>query len=132
MMQRQIDDEPSAITTTMRTRQKASTFPIRLYDMLEDADKKNFRGIVSWLPSGNAFKIHQPQTFVELILPHYFRHQTHYKSFTRQLNLYEFRFIKRNEECPSSLYDNSGKYIEITNSFQDGVLRGKSEVLVPT
>jgi hypothetical protein len=109
-MQSQIDDEPSSATIPTN-RQKARTFPIRLYDMLQDADKHNFSHIVSWLPScGNGFKIHNQQKFVERrILPHYFRRQTKYKSFTRQVNLYEFRFIKRNEEVPSS-HENAGKH----------------------
>ena len=62
---------------------KKKTFPWKLHAMLEMADQKGFREIVSWLPDGNGFKVHDPAVFVEKIMPTFF-HQSKYKSFQRQ------------------------------------------------
>lgn len=39
--------------------------------------------IISWLPGGNTFKIHQPKEFIKKILENHFRAHTGFKSFTR-------------------------------------------------
>ncbi|KAL3940909.1 MAG: hypothetical protein SGARI_000795 [Bacillariaceae sp.] len=57
--------------------------------MLAEAASNGKEGIVSWLPEGGAFKVHQVPLFVTDILPLYFK-QTKYKSFQRQLNLWGF------------------------------------------
>ncbi|KAL3905899.1 MAG: hypothetical protein SGILL_009493, partial [Bacillariaceae sp.] len=57
--------------------------------MLEDADKNHQSDIVSWLPGGTSFIVHNVPEFVNHILPKYFK-QTKYKSFQRQLNLWCF------------------------------------------
>ena len=51
--------------------------------MLELADQEGFGNIVSWLPDGRSFKVHDPSTFVEQIMPNFFL-QSKYKSFQRQ------------------------------------------------
>lgn len=73
--------------TTMAPKKK--TFPWKLHAMLDMADQKGFREIVSWLPDGKGFKVHDPAAFVEKIMPTFF-HQSKYKSFQRQLNLWSF------------------------------------------
>jgi hypothetical protein len=50
--------------------------------------------IVSWQPHGKAFRVHKPQDFAKLIMPHYFK-QSQYKSFQRQLNIYGFNRINK-------------------------------------
>eukprot|EP00934_Nitzschia_sp_Nitz4_P000436 Nitzschia sp. Nitz4//scaffold29_size155292//115585//116142//NITZ4_002679-RA/size155292-exonerate_protein2genome-gene-0.24-mRNA-1//1//CDS//3329546511//436//frame0 len=47
------------------------------------------KGVVSWLPCGTGFQIHNRSVFVNIVLPRYFEN-TKYKSFIRQLNLYKF------------------------------------------
>jgi hypothetical protein len=71
--------EPSATTK----------FPARLRKMLYDADENDFSDIVSWNRDGLSFRVHSPMVFTEKIMPAYFN-QTKYKSFQRQLNLYDF------------------------------------------
>jgi hypothetical protein len=66
-----------------------SKFPFQLYDLLEDAEMKGFESIVSWLPGGNSFKVHDHKSFMQSIMSRYFK-QTKYKSFQRQLNFYKF------------------------------------------
>ena len=64
-------------------------FPWKLHDMLDAADEKGFTSVVSWLPDGRSFKVHDKETFVSLIMRRYFE-QTKYKSFQRQLNMWGF------------------------------------------
>lgn len=68
---------------------QAVPFPWKLHEMLEEADSNNFTNIVSWLPDHSSFRVHQPEIFVNQIMPKYFR-QTKYKSFQRQLNMWGF------------------------------------------
>ena len=63
-------------------------FPLRLHDMLDEAEKKGHAHIVSWCDNGTAFKIHDPWEIVP-IMGQYFR-QTKYKSLLRQLQGYSF------------------------------------------
>ena len=64
-------------------------FPWKLHEMLRNCVTEGKDNIVSWLPEGNAFKVHKVPDFVSKILPMYFK-QTKYKSFQRQLNLWGF------------------------------------------
>jgi len=68
-------------------------FPFKLHSILENAEKSNQEEIVSWLPSGKAFKIHKPKDFASNIMPSYFQ-QTKYRSFQRQLYIYGFDRVK--------------------------------------
>jgi hypothetical protein len=67
-------------------------FPWALHCLLEDAAKNGNDNIISWTPSGIAFKVHKRDDFMKQILPKYFR-QTKFKSFVRQLNLWGFTFV---------------------------------------
>ena len=67
-----------------RQTQSSLLFPSRLRRLLGDAEAENNQHIVSWLPSGKGFKVHDPDAFTAKLLQRYFR-QTQFKSFTRQL-----------------------------------------------
>mmetsp|Transcript_114 Transcript_114/g.302 ORF Transcript_114/g.302 Transcript_114/m.302 type:complete len:412 (+) Transcript_114:116-1351(+) len=73
-------------------------FPFKLHSILENSSKHKlhdrYSSIISWLPSGKAFKIHKPKEFAAYIMPRYFN-QTKYRSFQRQLYIYGFDRIKR-------------------------------------
>lgn len=64
------------------------TFPRKIMDMLRTEDPN----VVGWVPSGTSFVIRDADTFVQQILPKYFRHGR-MTSFQRQLNLYGFKRI---------------------------------------
>jgi len=67
---------------------KPEHFPHKMYDLLEDVERKGLDDIVSWLPDGKSFKIHSQFGFEQSIMPMYFSGMSSYKSFRRQLNLY--------------------------------------------
>lgn len=68
-------------------------FPFKLHSILESSGTSGQENIISWLPSGKAFKIHKPKEFADVIMPQYFN-QTKYRSFQRQLYIYGFDRIK--------------------------------------
>ena len=70
-------------TAAVGNSNNASLFPYRLYEMLDQCEKRGLNHIVSWLPDGRAFKVHRVNEFVDTILPVYFR-QSKYKSYQRQ------------------------------------------------
>ena len=78
-----------------------ASFPWKLHEILDDADRHGQENIVSWLPSGTAFRVHNPCLFVTTTMPLYFKSQTKtpkYKSFLRQLHIYGFQRIKQGSE----------------------------------
>jgi hypothetical protein len=70
----------------------------KLHEMLDDVEQTGNQHIVSWLEHGRAFRVHRPKSFVQKIVPYYFR-QSKYKSFQRQLELYEFTRTPRGPEA---------------------------------
>lgn len=67
----------------------SSHFPERLHQMLLDVEDDNKTEVVSFLPHGRAFCVHDMDRFVSEIMPKYFK-QSKWNSFARQLNLYGF------------------------------------------
>ncbi len=66
-------------------RELRQPFPVKVYEMLENAEKKQFSHIVSWNESGTGFMVHDKDHFTKEIVPHYFN-LTKYKSFQRQVS----------------------------------------------
>eukprot|EP00533_Pseudo-nitzschia_delicatissima_P015168 CAMPEP_0197261970 /NCGR_PEP_ID=MMETSP1432-20130617/256_1 /TAXON_ID=44447 /ORGANISM="Pseudo-nitzschia delicatissima, Strain UNC1205" /LENGTH=460 /DNA_ID=CAMNT_0042726267 /DNA_START=48 /DNA_END=1430 /DNA_ORIENTATION=- len=73
-------------------RELRQPFPVKVYEMLENAEKKGFSNIVSWNENGTGFMVHDKDHFTKEIVPHYFN-LTKYKSFQRQLSLYGFQRV---------------------------------------
>lgn len=69
-----------------------AAFPIKLHLCLTEIKKAGLEHIVSWMPHGRAFKVHDKDAFVKSVLPRFFS-QSSYESFQRQLNLYDFTRI---------------------------------------
>lgn len=72
------------------------SFPHKLYRMLYEAEQDGKDNVVSFLPSGRGFVIHEPRKFEE-IMSRYFTTRR-LASFQRQLNLYGFRRISEGKE----------------------------------
>lgn len=64
-------------------------FPWRMHQLLEYAGSNDLSHVVSWLPGGRSFKVHDRDAFMDAVMPQYFK-QSRYKSFVRQLNLWGF------------------------------------------
>jgi hypothetical protein len=90
-------------------------FPFKLHSILENSQASGQESIISWLPSGKAFKIHKPKEFADAIMPQYFN-QTKYRSFQRQLYIYGFDRIKDKQS------DDYGAY------FHELFIRGASDL----
>jgi hypothetical protein len=69
-------------------------FPLKLHKMLEDVEKEGRAWIISWNEDGRSFTVHKPKVFAQSIMQKHFN-QTKYKSFQRQLNLYNFQRVPR-------------------------------------
>ena len=68
------------------------SFPLRLQRMLDKLEAEQETNIISWLSHGRAFLVHDPEAFVDHLMPVYFN-QTKYSSFQRQLHMYNFQRI---------------------------------------
>ena len=77
---------------------------MKLYRMLEEAERQGKEDIVSFLSHGRAFKIHKPKQFEAEIMQKYFT-TTRMPSFQRQLNLYGFRRITEGPEKGGYFHD---------------------------
>jgi hypothetical protein len=69
-------------------------FPWKLHEMLHLAEKNGKTHIISWLPGGNGFKVHNKEKFCSEIMPGYFASQK-YKTFQRSLNLWGFESVAK-------------------------------------
>ena len=69
------------------------SFPVVLHEILDNAETTGMDQILSWMPTGRAFKVHDKKRFLQEIVPKHFR-LTKYKSFCRQMNLWNFKLEK--------------------------------------
>lgn len=76
----------SRYSHTGRLRQQ-NTFPIKLHSIIERAEIDNYSHIISWLPHGRSFQIHDNSMLLECILKKFF-YISKFSSFQRQLNIY--------------------------------------------
>lgn len=121
-------------------------FPRRLYDMLNSEAKaaqednhhaKQHVVVISWSPSGKAFRIYNVKEFASTILPKYFR-TTKFSSFQRNLNLYGFEKARRGADSdmyshPSFQRDHPEELIElrkVNHSAASAVTGGSPTLMV--
>lgn len=92
--------QSSPAQSSQQQRSKAgrhNAFPEQLYHLLEDLSRQGNDDIASWAYQGRAFQVHQPDKFVETVLPKYFR-QKSLNAFRRQLQNYCFERVSRRGE----------------------------------
>ena len=65
-------EKSSAAASTSSSSNKSS-FPKKLYQLLEDAEENGFDDVVSWMPQGHAFIVRNPKEFTDNIMSDYFR-----------------------------------------------------------
>ena len=73
-----------------RCQHSDAPFPAKLYELLQYVEDEGMTHIVSWLPSGLAFKIHNAPKFMSDVAVHFFK-ATKFRSVQRQLNLWGFK-----------------------------------------
>jgi len=67
-------------------------FPLKLQTLLRFMVTNGMEHIVGWLPHGRSFAIFNPKEFEKVVMGRFFN-QSKLASFTRQLNLYDFKRI---------------------------------------
>eukprot|EP00986_Skeletonema_menzelii_P006805 scaffold2584_cov141-Skeletonema_menzelii.AAC.3 len=100
------------------------SFPLNLALMLESvehpwpsdngSDGGKMNHIVSWLPCGTGFVIHQPDLFLSEVLPRFFKssQNTKLRSFYRKLNRWGFSVLR------SSHLDHEGTISSVKNAWK--------------
>ena len=78
-------------------------FPKKLFKILERSDAGDYSSLISWLPHGRAFKIHNEDLFFNHIVKKYFL-QKEIKSFKHQLYVYGFRKIGKRHPDVGAYY----------------------------
>ena len=68
------------------------TFPSKLFKILMSSEACGYSSIISWLPHGRTFKVHDDYRFEKEIMTKYFNHAK-FDSFKRQLHLYGFQKV---------------------------------------
>lgn len=82
-----------AVGSTISTKKKHSLpFPLTLFNILADAEANGDDNIVSFMPDGRTFAIHNQDEFIRKIMPRYFNTKR-IESFQRQLLLYGFKRV---------------------------------------
>jgi hypothetical protein len=85
---------PAADQSPGSSSSSRETFPMKLHRLLHKVAEDGNEDVVSWMPSGMGFKVHDQKRFVEEVVPHWFRHKQ-MSSFRRQLSMYGFERVPR-------------------------------------
>ncbi|CAJ1941375.1 unnamed protein product [Cylindrotheca closterium] len=72
-------------------------FPWKLHAILEETETCGHDAIISWLPNGLGFKVHDKDAFAEEVMPKYFS-SNKFKTFQRNLNLWGFQTLTRDPD----------------------------------
>ncbi len=66
------------------------TLFLPLQQLMAMLENESISDIISWLPDGEAFMIHDKKIFSTEVLPMYFHRSIKYSSFTRRMNRWKF------------------------------------------
>jgi len=80
-----------------------SNFPRKLHQIVSNPDHSH---IISWMPHGRAWKVHNKELFMSEVVPEYFV-QTKYESFSRQLNGWGFKRLHQSGNDFNAYYHDS-------------------------
>lgn len=79
-----------------------SNFPEKLYKLLMSEERPD---IVSFMPSGKSFQVHDRKIFIDEVAPKYFR-VLKFSSFKRQLYTYDFQIVNDGPETGAYIHPN--------------------------
>lgn len=80
---------------------RVQKLPAKLSAMLSNPE---YQHIISWMPHGRSWKVHNPHAFVEEVIPKYFEY-TNYNSFVRLVNAWGFRRITKGPDRNSYYHE---------------------------
>ena len=86
---------------------KDVSFPVKLHQILSNPD---YEDMISWMPHGKAFRIHQSIEFERAVIPLHFRHSK-YASFMRQINGWGFERTIHGNDHNSYKHDVSAIFL---------------------
>jgi hypothetical protein len=69
-----------------------NNFPAILHKILSD---EQCSGIISWMPHGRSWKLHNNERLVDYAIPKFFRHTIKLGSFNRQLSGWGFKRLQK-------------------------------------
>ena len=101
-----------AVPLVLPKKRKAKSFPQTLISVISNPE---YDHIISWLPSGEAFGIHNRKVFESEILPKYFRH-SRFSNFVRKLTRWGFR--RESKNSADVAYKISGSMIFCHEAFK--------------
>jgi HSF-type DNA-binding len=87
----------TSIDTISHPPGKSVSFPVKLLIMLNTLEAQGKRDVISWMPHGRGFIVHQQEAFATEIIPQFFRHSK-FSSFQRQLHMYSFQRIPKGSD----------------------------------
>jgi len=91
---------------------KEATFPMKLHVIISSPEFWE----ISWLPHGRSWRINNPKSFEERVIPIFFRHGR-YTSFARQVNGWGFRRITHGSDFNSYYHEVSSVFLERFDSL---------------
>mmetsp|Transcript_3574 Transcript_3574/g.6534 ORF Transcript_3574/g.6534 Transcript_3574/m.6534 type:complete len:259 (+) Transcript_3574:96-872(+) len=80
-------------------------FPSKLYEMLEYVEQMGLCDVISWLPHGRAFKIHNKDIFMSHVAKRFFK-ATKLRSIHRQMNLWGYKRIHNGDDRDAWYHEN--------------------------
>jgi hypothetical protein len=96
-----IDNSSAAGTLSPVSSSRVLRFPSKLEAMLSNPE---FSHIVSWMPHGRSWKVHNIHLFVKQVIPGFFEYNN-YKSFIRLVNAWAFRRILKGPDHKSYYHE---------------------------
>lgn len=95
------EDFTSPAILGMVSSAKEPTFPVKLHMILSNPE---FEDVITWLPHGRSWTIHNHKAFEERVIPLYFRH-VRFASFARQVNGWGFRRVTQGSDYNSYYHE---------------------------
>jgi hypothetical protein len=86
--------------------------PSKLNAMLSDPE---FNSIISWMPHGRSWKVHNAHLFLEQVIPRFFEY-TNYNSFIRLVNAWGFRRILKGPDRNSYYHEVSSILLSVIDT----------------
>ncbi|KAG7343411.1 HSF-type DNA-binding protein [Nitzschia inconspicua] len=74
------------------------SFPLKLMSILENEAVSD---VISWLPHGRGFRVHDQQRFENEVCPAYFGQRSKFSSFARKLNRWNFSRVMKGADAGS-------------------------------